>query len=499
MACFTGLDRAHGVYLPRGPGASGKVTGSARTEHEQVSEELWQKHLNGEQGLGIVPITDDNTCKWGAIDVDKYDIDLPALVRLISTKELPLVTVRSKSGGAHLYLFLSEALPAKQIREVLESWAVVLGHNGVEIFPKQENLASKNDVGNWLNMPYFSLDSTVQYGVDKDGTALSPKAFLDLVEASLVSEEMVIPIQLESGDVLTDGPPCLQILLEQEIGEGGRNQILFNYGIYVRKRYSNEHADVEARLDEFNTMHVKPPLGSREVQEIVKHLMKKNYSYTCKQTPISEVCQQNICRTRRFGVGIDAGSGPPMAFGEFVKITTEPPFYILEVEGKRVELSGEELYAQDRFRKACMERIDKIPPRVKGPRWDGVLQELMKQVVIQSAPPDAGPQGQVKSLFEQWLAVMGLAEDQKELLTGRPWGRDGAVFFRSTYLLKYLRQHGMVNLTEQKLWKHLRRMSAGHAQFLVEGRNVQCWSMAVEELSDVNLNVPKVTDGAGEY
>ena len=33
---------------------------------------LWQKHLNGTDSLGIIPINDDNECKWGCIDIDSY-------------------------------------------------------------------------------------------------------------------------------------------------------------------------------------------------------------------------------------------------------------------------------------------------------------------------------------------------------------------------------------------------------------------------------------------
>ena len=33
---------------------------------------LWQKHLGGTDSLGIIPINDDNQCRWGCIDIDSY-------------------------------------------------------------------------------------------------------------------------------------------------------------------------------------------------------------------------------------------------------------------------------------------------------------------------------------------------------------------------------------------------------------------------------------------
>ncbi len=498
MALFAGLDRAHGVYIPRGPSSSGKIAGSARTEHNTVTEELWDMHLSGEQGLGIVPITDDNSCKWGALDIDKYDLDLPALVKLVAKHELPLVTVRSKSGGAHLYLFLEESLPAVTIRIALISWAVILGHGGVEVFPKQENLASRNDVGNWLNMPYFNEASTVQYGLDGKGQALGAQQFLDIAQRKLTPVDLVVPKELEAGQILVDGPPCLQILMQQGIGEGGRNTIIFNYAVYVRKRFGDDAAIVEEKVDEFNRNHVKPSLGSREVQDIVKHAMKKSYAYTCKQSPLADVCQLNICRSRRFGVGF-GDSGPPLAFGELVKITTEPPFYVLEIEGRRMELSVEELYSQDRFRRACMERIDVIPFRIKGPRWDAMLADLMKQVVIQEAPPDASPDGQIQGLLEEWVSTAGATDIKVEMLLGKPYIEGDTLYFRSTHFLKFVRANGFVGLKENQLWKYLRRLGADHQQWHIENRSIRCWSLEWLPLETVELPVPKVNKDSGNF
>jgi hypothetical protein len=57
-------------------------------------------------GIGIVPIRDDATCVWGAIDIDlDKEPNLTVLAKQVHKLELPLIVCRSKSGGAHLYLF----------------------------------------------------------------------------------------------------------------------------------------------------------------------------------------------------------------------------------------------------------------------------------------------------------------------------------------------------------------------------------------------------------
>ena len=96
---FCGLDVAYGEYYLNGERDSktGKEKGRATTKRGPVTDELFQRHLNGEINLGIIPISSDNTCTWGCIDVDKYDIDFRALIKQIRQKKYPLV----------LYLYLS--------------------------------------------------------------------------------------------------------------------------------------------------------------------------------------------------------------------------------------------------------------------------------------------------------------------------------------------------------------------------------------------------------
>ena len=57
--------------------------------------------------------------KWAAIDIDVNDIDHTGLEEKVVELELPLVVYRSKSGGAHCYLFLEEPCPAKDAVDAL--------------------------------------------------------------------------------------------------------------------------------------------------------------------------------------------------------------------------------------------------------------------------------------------------------------------------------------------------------------------------------------------
>ena len=61
-------------------------------------------------------------------------------------------TCRSKSGGAHIFLFTKDFVPAKLMRDKLMSVSAVLGFGNAEVFPKQIELKSQDDTGNFLKL-----------------------------------------------------------------------------------------------------------------------------------------------------------------------------------------------------------------------------------------------------------------------------------------------------------------------------------------------------------
>ena len=70
-----------------------------------ISDQDYQDHLDGKDpALGVIPINENNSCRWGCIDVDEYNLDHKKLAASIKSHKFPLVMFRSKSGGAHLFL-----------------------------------------------------------------------------------------------------------------------------------------------------------------------------------------------------------------------------------------------------------------------------------------------------------------------------------------------------------------------------------------------------------
>lgn len=473
---YRGLQRAHGTFrvTHSDDAKKGKMVGKAITVYEQPTLEKWQLHLAGKTGIGIVPINEENMCRWGAVDIDTYR---PGLVEEVEEQvralSLPAICIRTKSGGVHVTSFVSEPIDARMMRAKMMEIAAALGVAGVEIYPKQVKLASEMDAGNWLNMPYFDYKDTTRYAVYK-GRGLSVEEFLDLAYAMRMEPEKFLAANTSQGGMFDDGPPCLQTIAAQGVQVGTRNESLFAMGVYARMKHD---ANWEDRVDEMNQMFVQPPLSSREVQGICKSLSRKTYFYTCTKPPLVNFCNKEACRKREYGIG-QGDAEPSLSIGNLVKIETNPPSWIIDVEGVRFEIETDDLMSQARFAKVCVEKINKWPGLVKPTVWQRTIQNRLDNVEIIEAPMEASPEGRFMWHLEQFCTVSAPARARDELLMGKPWTEDGRHYFRSEDLMKYLAQHHFKEITARKAWSLLRsKASAEHKQFQILGKCVQCWSI----------------------
>ena len=172
---FEGLKSAYGYFKIEKQKASGKQAGHAGVVREEPTLELFKEHLAGNgRGLGIIPINENDSCKWGCIDIDQYPLDHEELIKKIRGLKLPLVVCRSKSGGAHCFLFSKDWVSAKDMQKALKNMASGLGYGESEIFPKQIKLhLDRGDVGNFLNLPYYNSEEGLRYAFLDDATSRS--------------------------------------------------------------------------------------------------------------------------------------------------------------------------------------------------------------------------------------------------------------------------------------------------------------------------------------
>jgi hypothetical protein len=473
---FEGHKEAYGKFrFSEQLRADGKIKGTGTTVRGSVSPDLWDSHLEGKDQLGIIPINADNMAKFGAIDIDDYHLDRKDINDKIIKHNLPVVHFRSKSGGAHLFLFVTEFVPASLMQNRLKEIAAFMGYGTAEIFPKQTQiLKERGDIGQWINMPYFSEHSTDRHAWNPhEGIALTLPEFLIYVESQRITPEQLKNLDLTTHSEIKDGPPCLQLLVRNGFGEGVRNNGLYNLGVYAQKAYPDGW---KQKVEEFNTSYLKPPLPPKEVLTIIASLDKKDYNYSCKKQPICNHCNAALCRTRKYGIG-DSNSAMPV-FGSLSKLESDPPIWFLDIEaGGRLELTTEDIQNPLKFQKRCLDSLNIMPPLPKREAWQTIISELLTNVTVIPVPKEATPAGQLMHHVETFCNMRKGNEEAECLIRGLVWDNDGHHNFRMTDLVEYLERKRFYDYKSNKIASILRDNKAKHTTVRLKNTNINVYAI----------------------
>ena len=428
---FEGLKIAYGQYQKGERSENGKQKGKAFIVRKNVSDDLWENHIKGEgPALGIIPINENNNCKWGCIDIDEYNFDHIGLLKNIRRFKFPLIVCRSKSGGAHVFLFTKEFISASLMQSRLKKIAKVLGYEGSEIFPKQtEILVDRGDTGNFLNLPYYNEMKGLRYAINDNGSGCSLEEFYKLYDIYSCTEEQIKEIKIEEQKIeeaFVDGPPCLNKLAVTGFGEGGRNNALFSIAVFYKKSNPDNW---EKLVDEANTKYMNPPLSSSEIQNtVIKQINKKGYDkYKCKDVPINSVCQSGLCRMKKFGVGYGEEEMPTL--GNLTKYNSTPPQWFLDVGETRIELKSEQLYSPPLFALACLDQANLIVPVHKPKDWKQYFLKPMMNNLQEVDPLESlDPINQITGLLQDWTTNRQSARTMDDIFNKLPYTDENKEF-----------------------------------------------------------------------
>ena len=408
---FTGLERNYG-FCNISNGYEDPDTGKIRFKNgdygwsgKPITEFDYKQHLDGNKSIGIQPCNDHDLARFGAIDIDPKiykNLDVKYYLDIIQEKELPLIPVKSKSGGLHLYLFTKELVRAKVIKDFLEDvlFLFKLPIN-TEIFPKQTKLGSDtngNKVnGNFINLPYFGKKERV--ALDPSGKEISFDVFLQCVELNKVdsnqlkelSDNLIQKALTGGAEEFKDGPPCLEILSKNKMKDG-RDRFLYNYMVFAKKKYSDDWKNKVLQAGR-NYFEFNQTWTDDHIKMKIKNWEKAEKGHTCSDELLAPVCVKSECVKRKFGIISDKKIDWPL-MTNLIKVDFKPdPEYYLTVENKKgdsVSVHAKDvnkLKDQKELRGLVMAQADIFPPPIKAMDFHAMINALLDtQDTVQPAP-----------------------------------------------------------------------------------------------------------------
>lgn len=505
---FTGYSKAFGQIDPRTMKYNpdkGKTEVRSWTQSGCADASHIQAHLTGSgYGLGIVVLGDDDLCHFGAIDLDVYNADPVKAERIVKKKGLPLVVCRTKSGGIHYFVFATGPVPAEQMHAKLVEWAAALGiavvkGKEIEKFPKQTARFNENDIGSWINLPYYAAASTERYAI-VNGEAATLDQFLDYAEGIALDPVMFAPppvIDAED-DTFYEGPPCLQMIAASGgFAEGTRNDGMMAVVTYCKRRWPDSW---ESKVDAYNMELAKLP--SSEIQSIIKSFRKKDYSYACRKAPLSSHCQRRVCLTRMYGVGESTPESRGVEITNVTKYEAGPgdePLWAMDVNNKRILVTNSQFYSKDEFNKVCMAQVSEVPAMMTPQRWLKYLSEVIQNVTVVKLPEDAGPSGQLWTYIENFCQQRARAQTWEEMVLGKPRFAEGRVFFRSQDLFAYLDARKVPYKSAQQVFLFLKERGAEKGYQHVGESGFNWWSLPVKDAVKLDPEAAEIDLGSEEF
>ena len=428
---FTGLKRNYG-YCNINKGYkddAGKIRFDPRDygwAKRPITDKDYEEHLNGKKSIGIQPCDDEGLAIFGAIDIDPKnytDFKPEKYLKIIEEKELPVIPIKSKSGGLHLYVFTKERVKASDIREFLEKLLFIFGLPAkTEIYPKQTSLETtegKRSSGNFINIPYYNKNDRV--AVDTSNNELTFETFMKAIELNVQTADtlnnfgatLIQRALKNESEQFKEGPPCLGIIcggLEKNNTKlkDERDRFLYNYMVFAKKKYQDSW---EEKVLEGARQYIEYDKiwGDTKVEKKIKSWKGETAGYTCHEDPIQAHCVKSTCLRRKFGVGKQLNSEWPDIIS-ITKIDYRPdPRFDLSVKlltGKIKIVRAKnikQVIEQRELRALIAAHTSIVPPPLKPKDFQDLISGLWAEMNVETPDPDSQPAGILFRITKDFL------------------------------------------------------------------------------------------------
>lgn len=254
-------------------------------EMQPITERLIAEHLSGERTLGVYQLKGDEI-SWVCVDFDSEGSPDEALYAAThATQRLQHLGMKayledSGNKGAHVWLFFDLPCKAAFGREFGLRFAAYIEEDisplvSVEVFPKQDRLYSKDDMGNLVKLPLgiHKKSGRRSVWIDLDTNDIQQEQYMANLESTpmevwLEAMDNFPPVGVMDNNP-TQGKACQ---LPTVIGSGERNKLLTSMAGTMRRRGATEE-EILAALEAMNR-RCSPPLESDELQTISRSVAR---------------------------------------------------------------------------------------------------------------------------------------------------------------------------------------------------------------------------------
>jgi len=161
---------------------------------EPTNYKSFARHLYDEEFIGIYPLKDDHTVRWGCSDIDVDNIDLARnLQYALQAQKIPAF-VEKTVRGFHVWVFASEWVSAAIMRRAFLAAHEAINLIAKEVNPKQEQA---KDVGNYVRLPYpgaMVTAPTTRYMIDDNDQPIEIGVFITEALDNRVTADMLRPL-----------------------------------------------------------------------------------------------------------------------------------------------------------------------------------------------------------------------------------------------------------------------------------------------------------------
>ena len=202
------------------------------------------------------------------------------------------------------------------------------------------------------------------------------------------------------------------------------------------------------------------------------------------------VCSPVVCQSRQYGIGDSFEHN----FSDLTKLQSDQSVWFLNIDGQRIVLETEELFDQNKFRKACMDKINIIPNPMRPNIWTTRLQQLLRDIEVIEMPKEIRKEGRFESLLEQFLDDQGAALDIDEINMGKAWFDEGRAYFKTDALQTFLEKKRFKDYTTTQMTAIIRELGGGHARKKVQGKTTFMWWIPYTRKEEKSFAVPNLEE-----